>query len=263
MSTIIILLGPPVYIIYPYVGLPIYAIYVYHWPTLEDISTFGPWSAGPYHTGYYACPFTRIIRRYVTAICDDINGHAYLLDAETHEVIFIANAPTAPTSGTTTPTKEFTGLAYDSPTLVFIEELPEDVYDALLAAVDLQASIDWCTHSQAVDFAGLTYKAPNQCTCTPIDPSIISFFLDSGASVHISNTKADFDTLYPTCHIPYIRVQIQSRSDGHIHRLVHRSNLILISCPVHITLTIVHLLSVFLYTGNLVIFTSAMLTDLL
>src|SRR6267154_6314249 len=34
-----------------------------------DIFTFGPWSAGPYHTGYYARPFTRIIRRYVTAIC--------------------------------------------------------------------------------------------------------------------------------------------------------------------------------------------------
>src|SRR6267154_1424994 len=34
-----------------------------------DIFTFSPWSAGLYHTGYYACPFTRIIWRYVTAIC--------------------------------------------------------------------------------------------------------------------------------------------------------------------------------------------------
>ncbi|KAG1723674.1 uncharacterized protein EDB91DRAFT_1087746 [Suillus paluster] len=31
---------------------------------VEDISTFGPWSTGPYHTGYYTRPFTRIIRRY-------------------------------------------------------------------------------------------------------------------------------------------------------------------------------------------------------
>ncbi|KAG1880767.1 hypothetical protein F4604DRAFT_1922390 [Suillus subluteus] len=63
-----------------------------------------------------------------------------------------------------------------------------------------------------------------------------------------------------TCHIPYIRLQIRrsgsqirSRSAGHIRRPVHRSDPILISFPVHITLTIVHLLSVFLYTGNPVI----------
>ncbi|KAG1720903.1 uncharacterized protein EDB91DRAFT_1240362 [Suillus paluster] len=36
---------------------------------VDDISTFGPWSAGPYHTGYYARPFTCIIQRYVTATC--------------------------------------------------------------------------------------------------------------------------------------------------------------------------------------------------
>ncbi|KAG0694480.1 hypothetical protein DFH29DRAFT_880693 [Suillus ampliporus] len=35
---------------------------------VEDIFTFGPWFAGPYHTGYYARPFTRIIWRWVTAI---------------------------------------------------------------------------------------------------------------------------------------------------------------------------------------------------
>src|SRR6267154_871719 len=37
---------------------------------VRDIVTFGPWSTGPYHMGYYARPFTCIIRRYVTAICD-------------------------------------------------------------------------------------------------------------------------------------------------------------------------------------------------
>ncbi|KAG1863737.1 hypothetical protein F4604DRAFT_1929150 [Suillus subluteus] len=70
------------------------------------------------------------------------------------------------------------------------------------------------------------------------------------------------------CHIPYIRLQIRrsgsqirSRSVGHIRRPVHRSDPILISFPVHITLTTFHLLSVFLYTGNPVILTSAVLTD--
>ncbi|KAG1875664.1 hypothetical protein F4604DRAFT_2007512 [Suillus subluteus] len=67
-------------------------------------------------------------------------------------------------------------------------------------------------------------------------------------------------TLLRYCHIPYIWLQIRrsgsqirSRSAGHIRRPVHRSDPILISFPVHITLTIVHLLSVFLYTSNPVI----------
>lgn len=52
--------------------------------------------------------------------------------------------------------------------------------------------MDWHKCSQPVDFAGITSKAPNQRQCTIVDPSIIPFFLDSGASVHISNTKSDF-----------------------------------------------------------------------
>ncbi|KAG2057264.1 hypothetical protein BDR06DRAFT_1037536 [Suillus hirtellus] len=137
-----------------------------------------------------------------SALCYDTNGHAYLLDAETHEAIFITSAPSPSTSDATMPTQEFVGLAYDSPTLSFIEELPEDIYDALFVAVNLQASIDWHTNSQAVDFVSLAYKAPNQRTCTPINPSIIPFFLNSGASVHISNTEANFYTLCPI--LPHI-----------------------------------------------------------
>jgi hypothetical protein len=127
----------------------------------------------------------------------DTNGRAYLLDAETHEAIFVASTPTSSTSGALTPTQEFAGLAYNSPTSAFIQELPDDAYDALFAAIDLQVSVDWRTHSQPVDFAGITYKAPNQRACTPVDPSVVPFFLDSGASVHISNVESDFYTLRP------------------------------------------------------------------
>ncbi|KAG2737898.1 hypothetical protein P692DRAFT_20760463, partial [Suillus brevipes Sb2] len=127
----------------------------------------------------------------------DTSGRAYLLDAETHEAIFVANAPPSASSGTTTPTKEFAGLAFDSPTTAFIEELPDDAYDALFAAIDLQASVDWRSYSKEVDFAGITYKAPNQRARTPVDPSVVPFFLDSGASVHISNVESDFYTLRP------------------------------------------------------------------
>ncbi|KIK33604.1 hypothetical protein CY34DRAFT_27017 [Suillus luteus UH-Slu-Lm8-n1] len=127
----------------------------------------------------------------------DTSGHAYLLDAETHKAIFVANAPPSSNLGATTPTKEFAGLAFDSPSSAFIEELPDDAFDALFAAIDLQASVDWRSHSKEVDFAGITYKAPNQRARTPVDPSIVPFFLDSGASVHISNVEADFYTLRP------------------------------------------------------------------
>jgi hypothetical protein len=125
------------------------------------------------------------------------SGHAYLLDAETHEAIFVANAPPSASSGATTPTKEFTGVAFDSPSSTYIEELPDDAFDALFMAIDLQASVDWRSHTKEVDFAGITYKAPSQWARTPVDPFIVPFFLDSGASMHISNVEVDFYTLHP------------------------------------------------------------------
>ncbi|KAG2755656.1 hypothetical protein P692DRAFT_20717009 [Suillus brevipes Sb2] len=127
----------------------------------------------------------------------DTTGHAYLLDAETHEAIYVASTPQPSTTGNTTPTQEFAGLAHDSLNSAFIEELPDNAFDALFAAIDLQTSINWRKHSQPVDFAGITYKAPNQRACIPIDPSVVPFFLDSGASVHISNVESDFYTLRP------------------------------------------------------------------
>jgi hypothetical protein len=96
------------------------------------------------------------------------SGHAYLLDTKTHKAIFIASALPPPTPDPNTLTQEFTGLAYDVPSSAPIKELPEDAYDALFTAVDLQASIDWHTHTQPVNFASLTYKAPNQCAHTPL-----------------------------------------------------------------------------------------------
>ncbi|KAG2059346.1 hypothetical protein BDR06DRAFT_967884 [Suillus hirtellus] len=116
------------------------------------------------------------------------------------EAVYIAGAAPSP-SKSLTPTKEFAGLAYDEVSLAFIHELPDsdcDEYNALFAALrSLSTSVDWCSHTQPVDFAGLTYKASNQCARTLVDPSILPFFLDSGASIHISNTGSDFYSLHP------------------------------------------------------------------
>ncbi|KAG2052939.1 hypothetical protein BDR06DRAFT_972624 [Suillus hirtellus] len=61
----------------------------------------------------------------------------------------------------------------------FIEELADNAFDALFAAIDLQTSINWHKHSCPVNFVGLTYKAPNQHAHTPVNPSVVPFFLDS------------------------------------------------------------------------------------
>jgi hypothetical protein len=130
----------------------------------------------------------------------DTAGRAYLLDSETHEAIYVAATP--PTS-TPEPTQEFTGLVYDPLPSAHIQDLPgsdNEEYSALFMAVeDLKMSTNWRTHTKHVNFAGLTYKAPNQHKRTIVDPSLTPFFLDSGASVHISNTESDF---YSLCPVP-------------------------------------------------------------
>ena len=46
--------------------------------------------------------------------------------------------------------------------------------------------------------ASITYKTSNQQKVTMIDPALNTFYLNSGASVHISNVKSDFYALCPT-----------------------------------------------------------------
>jgi len=128
----------------------------------------------------------------------DTNGRAYLLDSETHQAIYVASTEPADTPA---PSTEFAGLASDTITPAFIRDLSdadEDEYTTLVAAVDsLTTSLDWHTHSHPVNFAGITYKAPNQRSRTIVDPAIIPFFLDSGSSIHISNDETDFFSLRP------------------------------------------------------------------
>jgi len=131
----------------------------------------------------------------------DTSGRAYLLDSETQEAVYVASTGSTTAAAASETTQEFAGLASDAITPSFIRELSsthDDEFTALLAAFDdIQTSLDWRQHSRSVDFAGLTYKAPNQRQRTIVDPAIVPFFLDSGASVHISNTEGDFFNLRP------------------------------------------------------------------
>ncbi|KAG1825399.1 hypothetical protein EV424DRAFT_1301756, partial [Suillus variegatus] len=134
----------------------------------------------------------------------DTNGRAYLLDSESHEAIYVATSPatsSADLPDTPVTSQEFAGLASDTITPAFIQELSdagEDDYTTLLASIDtLTTSLDWRSNTRPVDFAVFTYKAPNQHKHTIVDLSLVPLFLDSGASVHISNDEADFFSLHP------------------------------------------------------------------
>ncbi|KAG1869522.1 hypothetical protein F4604DRAFT_1655515 [Suillus subluteus] len=125
-----------------------------------------------------------LARKRAARLRYDTSGRAYLLDSESHQAIYVASAP-EPADSPTAST-EFAGLASDSITPAFIRELSdagEDEYTTLLASVDsLTTSLDWRSHTRPVDFAGITYKAPNQRQHTIVDPSVVPLFLDSGAS---------------------------------------------------------------------------------
>ena len=128
----------------------------------------------------------------------DQSGQAYFVDPETNMVFALHDTPGATANS---PTMEFTGLASDTLTPEVASSLSgfdADEYNAMyLDTSALLTSIDWRCHSQPVDLAALTYKAPNQHVPTTIDLSLTPFFLDTGASIHISNCESDFYRLRP------------------------------------------------------------------
>jgi hypothetical protein len=179
----------------------------------------------------------------------DQGGCAYLLDGETGEAIYMATPST--TSSTTPVSQEFAGLAYDPLPSAHIKSLPgsdDEEYNALFAAIgDLHASIDWREHTQDVDFAGLTYKASNQRHHTIIDPSVVLFFLDSGASVHISNVESDFYSLHPILPHSISGIgssSIQAIGVGSIHLIITKGIHLTIDNVLFIPTATVRLVSV-------------------
>lgn len=139
-------------------------------------------------------------------LCYDTSRHAYILNASTGKAVFVATATsfspasTSPVTLTSpAPLAEFAGLVSDDipPAFNIHKATAADLakYEAPFTVITPTTSVDWSTHSHPVDFAGLTYKAPQQCTTTVIDPAITTFYLNSGASIHLSNMESDFYSL--------------------------------------------------------------------
>ncbi|KAF9224790.1 hypothetical protein BS17DRAFT_766159 [Gyrodon lividus] len=115
-------------------------------------------------------------------------------------VCLVTASPVAPPQPLPTAAVEFTGLTHNFP--VFLQSLSggnQYEFDTLLAHLgDLTTSMDWHRHNFPPT-AHLSVAAPNQCTRTTIDPNDKPFFIDTSASVHISNTASNF---YNLCPIP-------------------------------------------------------------
>ncbi|KIK79016.1 hypothetical protein PAXRUDRAFT_162460 [Paxillus rubicundulus Ve08.2h10] len=121
--------------------------------------------------------------------------------------VFLASTHTAPTppAPTVSPasgaTSEFTGLAHDAISPEFLCNLSASdqfEFNAPMAHMgDLTMSVNWRHHSTPFNFAHLNVATPDQHVHTVINPSTKPFFINTGASVHISNMASDFYSLHP------------------------------------------------------------------
>ena len=100
------------------------------------------------------------------------------------------------------PTAEFAGITSDNilenETLATpIEQVKYEGW--FVFKEEPRASIDWNTHTKPSDVAAISEISPvNQNNHTPISLDDLPFYVDTGATVHISPEKSDFLTLKPT-----------------------------------------------------------------
>ena len=118
----------------------------------------------------------------------------------------------------------------------------------------LHTSINWHSHLQPIDVVAIIYKAPNQHAPTTTDPSMTLFFLDTGASVHISNNKSDFYHLCPVAPHTVHGVRgsaVQTIGIGSACIVIAKGIHIILDNVLFIPGAIVHLISVLVLTLSL------------
>lgn len=112
------------------------------------------------------------------------NGHA-----------FVAYINSKNLTETETPKTDFAGLASTSPDIH--SNLKEVEWQGWMAIEEEpQTRIDWNEHSQTIDEMTFTTISPlQQKKHTPICTESHPFYVDSGATIHISPEQSDFQTL--------------------------------------------------------------------
>lgn len=149
------------------------------------------------------------------------------------------------------PSAEFAGIASDA--------IPDD--DSLAAPIESieyegwlafeeepRATIDWNTHTKPSDIAAISEILPiQQKNCTPISFNDLPFYVNTGATVHISPEKSDFLMLQPTNARSVKGVggsSITAIGIGNIKLCIARSTYIALQNALYIPNTTVHLISV-------------------
>ena len=150
-----------------------------------------------------------------------------------------------------TPSAEFAGITSDA--------IPDD--DSLAAPIESieyegwlafeeepRTTIDWNTHTKPSDIAAISEISPiQQKNRTPISFDDLPFYVDTGATVHISPEKSDFLTLQPTSARSVKGVggsSITAIGIGNIKLRVARSAYIILQNALYIPNTTVRLISV-------------------
>jgi hypothetical protein len=122
------------------------------------------------------------------------DGHTYIHSGHA----FCVNIPKASTTFNATTT-DFATLAMDEMTSSFLaglssaDQLEYKSYTLLDLPDNLRTSVDWSENQHLCDLSALAVQPINTTTrCSSLDSSRNPFFLDSGATVHISPDAHDF-----------------------------------------------------------------------
>jgi hypothetical protein len=94
---------------------------------------------------------------------------------------------------------EFASLASDHPESILPDSLENIEWSGWLALEEeLKTSLDWKKHTKPVDIAAISEISPlQQNKRTPLTLDDLPFYVDTGATVHISPEQSDFLTLRP------------------------------------------------------------------
>ena len=126
----------------------------------------------------------------VSVTMRDASGKAFIIQVDPGDV----SMPT--------PAAEFAGIASDAipNTDALALSIEQVEYEGWFAfEEEPKVSIDWNTHTKPSDVAAISEISPiNQNNRTPISTDDLPFYVDTGATVHISPERSDFLTLKPT-----------------------------------------------------------------
>ena len=119
----------------------------------------------------------------------DSSGKAFIIHIDPSDIPSLAsdNKP------------EFAGIASDPPESLLSNTIEDIEWCGWLAFEDEpKTSLDWNTHTKPVDITAISEVSPlQQNKHTPISLEDLPFYIDPGATVHISPEKSHFITLRP------------------------------------------------------------------